>query len=301
MFTRANGTFALYRWIPWISRSMPFDRPNDGDPFVTSSSPHVDVEILTDAPMVLAAPAATVDAFPAGSGNAWAFTVRDVRDVSVVLAPDFEVSRGKANGVPIRVYTRPGGIAGAQLVALAGRAIEEESDLVNVAYPWTTLVVVETEGTIGLESPGLLWIPANADTRNRSYALYHGVAQQWFYGVVGNDQRAEPFADEAPSDLIARTTLGLLRPTRCARDVLDGSLSAYDRRCYYEVIRVQGGLLLDELRREMGTALFWAAMSDYIEAHRNGIGGTRDLLEALRAGTSENLLPLLKARFPGLY
>ncbi|MEA2673329.1 MAG: hypothetical protein QOI92_521, partial [Chloroflexota bacterium] len=28
MFTRSGGTLALYRWIPWISRAVPFDRPN---------------------------------------------------------------------------------------------------------------------------------------------------------------------------------------------------------------------------------------------------------------------------------
>ncbi|MCI0346280.1 MAG: hypothetical protein L0221_12695, partial [Chloroflexi bacterium] len=50
MFTRAGGTLALHRWIPWVSRAVPFNRPNDGEPFVTSTSPRVEVEIVTDQP-----------------------------------------------------------------------------------------------------------------------------------------------------------------------------------------------------------------------------------------------------------
>src|SRR4051812_8910718 len=35
MFTRTNGVLDLYRWLPWVSRGIKFDRPNHGDPFET--------------------------------------------------------------------------------------------------------------------------------------------------------------------------------------------------------------------------------------------------------------------------
>lgn len=301
MFTRSGGTLALYRWIPWVSEAVPFSRPNNGEPFVTPTSPKVDIEILTDQPMVLAAPAADVAAYAAGAGNDWSFSVQNVRDVSVVLAPDFRVATGKADGIPIRAYTRPGGPSAAQLVQQASAAISSQSDLLHVAYPWTTLTVVETPAGVGLESPGLIWIPDHLDLRNRTYAVYHGVAHQWFYGLVGNDQRDEPFADEGPADLLARTTLGTLRASRCARTPLDRTIAGYSRSCYYEVVLVQGGRLLDDLRRRMGTNAFWKAMGGYLEANRYGLGGTRQLLDALRAASRVNLLPLIRPRFPLLY
>ena len=301
MFSRAGGTLALYRWIPWVSKALPFDRPNTGDPFVTASSPQVDVEILTDERMTLAAPAAKVDTFAAGAGSAWSFTMHDVRDVSVLLAPDFEVARGEAAGIPIRAYTRPGGHSGFDLVQLAEGAVEAEAKRLGVAFPLTTLVIVETEGGASIESPGLVWVTSRVDTRNREYAVYHGIAQQWFYGVVGNNQRAEPFADEAPADLLARTILGSLRSSACGRENLDGSIAAYSRGCYYEVVFVQGGGFLDDVRQRMGTKPFWEALGAYVEANRNGIGGTKQLLDVLRAGSDVNLMPLLKARFPSLY
>lgn len=301
MFTRNGGTLALYRWIPWVSRAMPFDRPNNGEPFLTVSSPRVDVELLTDAPMVLAAPSVDIDASTAGAGNYWSFGLTNVRDVSLVLAPDFRVATGKVDGVPIRAYTARGGLSPAQLVQQAAAAISSQSDLLGVKYPWTTLTVVETPGGVGIEAPGIIWIPDRLDLRNRTYALAQGVAHQWFEALVGNDQRNQPFADEAPADLLARTTLGTLRATRCARAALDRPIGSYSKTCYYEVVLVQGGRLLDDLRRRMGTKKFWAAMGSYLEANRYGLGGTRQLLDALQAGSSVNLLPLIRPRFPSLY
>jgi hypothetical protein len=301
MFTRAGGTLALYRWIPWISKAVPFNRPNQGEPFVTTTSPKVEVELLTDRPMVLAGPAATIDQFAAGQGSAWSFTVENVRDVSLVLASDFNVTRGDANGIPIRAFTRPGGLSGDQLVAEAADAVTTDAGLLGTAYPGKVLAVVETRGGYGLESPGLVWIPVSANSLNRTYLVYKTAANQWFYGLVGSDQQAEPFADEGPADLLARTALGSLRSSHCGRDVLDRSITYYSLGCYYEVIQVQGGSVLDAVRKQVGSKSFWKALGTYLQTNRDGLSGTRQLLEAIRAGSDVNLLPTLKARFPSLY
>ncbi len=301
MFSRAGGTLALYRWIPWVSKARPFDRPNIGDPFVTPTSPQVEVEILTDERMVLAAPAADVEDFAAGAGGAWSFTVRDVRDVSIVLAPDFIVFDDEVDGVKVRTYTRPGGLNGAHLLDVASVAVELESAQLGMDFPWPVLTVVETKAGPAVESPGLVWIPDDFTDLNRTYAVYHTIAQQWFYGLVGSDQRADPFAEEAPADLLARTAMGTFRGTSCPRQALDGPIGSYSRTCYYEVVFVQGGLVLDDLRKRIGTNRFWTAMRGYLEDNRHGIAGTRELLEALRAATEANLLPLLRSRFPDLY
>jgi hypothetical protein len=82
---------------------------------------------------------------------------------------------------------------------------------------------------------------------------------------------------------------------------LDRTILSYTRTCYYEVVLVQGGRLLDDVRRRMGTKAFWKAMGGYLEANRYGLGGTRQLLDALQAGTSADLTQLLRPRFPSLY
>jgi len=301
LFSRAGGTLALYRWIPWVSRAVPFDRPNHGDPFVTPSSPRVRVFVTADRQMDLASPGTEVLVEPRPDGVAWSFEVTDVRDVAVVLAPDFEVAIGEVDGIPIRAYSRPGGVDGARLVALAERAIRDEAARLGVAFPWPGFAVVETAGGYGMESPGLIWIPDSTPAANLTYLVHHETAHQWFYGLVGNDQQAEPFADEAAADLLARTVLGSLRGSRCDRAPLDRSIVRYSKACYYEVVYIQGGNVLDDLREAMGTGAFWTALGGYVEANRSGLGGTRQLLEALRAASPVDLTPTLRARFPDLY
>jgi hypothetical protein len=301
MFSHAGDTLVLYRWIPWVSRTLPFDRPNDGQPFVTPVSPRVDVEIVTDEPMILAAPAAEVVRAGVGHGGAWAFTMTAVRDVAVVLAPDFKVAEGKASGVTIRVYTPAGSANRDRLLALARQAVTEQSDLLGLGYPRSFMAVVETEGGEALEAPGLVLVPRTESSLNRTYLVHQKVAHEWFYDLVGSDQRAEPFADEGPADFLARSVLDSFRPSRCSTSPLDRGVGGYSGNCYYEVIQVQGGLLLDDVRQRIGGGAFWKALRAYLTAHAHGFGGTHDLLEAFRAASDVNLLPLFRTRFPSLY
>jgi hypothetical protein len=301
MFSRAGGTFTLYRWIPWLSRALPFDRPNEGDPFLTVTSPEVSVELLSDLPLDLAAPAAQVAEFDAGAGKAWAFTLRDVRDVAIVLAEQFHVAEEEVGDVSVRAYATTSYLAAVRLLSVASDAVRVQRARLDVDFPWARLAVVETQGGEALESPGLILIPDHLDTLNRTYMVHHEVAQQWFGGMVGNDQRNQPFADEAVADLLARTVLDSFRSTRCGQEPLDRSIAGYSARCYYEVIFVQGGLLLEQVRARMGTNRFWAALRSYLEAHEGGLATTRDLLAALEAGSEVNLQALLRGRFPSLY
>ncbi len=65
-----------------------------------------------------------------------------------------------------------------------------------------------------MESPGLTWIPTGVGSANLSYLVHHETGHQWFYGIVGNDQSAEPFTDEAAADFLARNVLGQRRASR---------------------------------------------------------------------------------------
>ena len=76
------------------------------------------------------------------------------------------------------------------------------------AYPYRTYEVAQTAGGFGMESPGLIWIPTGS-AGEPALPRRHETAHQWFYGIVGNDQAREPFADEAATDFVARYVLGL--------------------------------------------------------------------------------------------
>jgi aminopeptidase N len=152
-----------------------------------------------------------------------------------------------------------------------------------------------------MESPGVIWIPRGTPTANLTYLVNHETAHQWFYGLVGNDQAAQPFADEAAADFLARHVLGSRRASRCASAPLDRTIYGYGRSCYYEVVYIQGGAFLDYVRRRMGNAAFWRAMRGYVAEERYGIARTQDLLGALDAATALDLRTLYARRFPRLY
>jgi aminopeptidase N len=118
---------------------------------------------------------------------------------------------------------------------------------------------------------------------------------------VGSDQANEPYTDEAVTDFLARYVLAMRRASRCSTARLDLSIYRYSSTCYYEVIYIQGGNFLDDLRKRMGSAAFWRGLRGYVAANRFGIAATRTLLQALDDATPLDLVPAYRPRFPRLY
>lgn len=294
LFTKANGAIQLYRWLPWISRATPFDRPNHGDPFVTVSSPSVRVRITTDRAMRLATSGRRI----ATNGRTSTWLAEDVRDFNVVASPTWTARTRKVGKISVFVYAFPGG-NGSSLMTLAVRALRQYQALMG-PYPYPTFVVAESGGGSGMESPGLIWIPRGLTAGQLPWLVSHEVAHQWFYALVGNDQARQPFADEAMADYLARRITGTYRASRCATADLDRTIYRYSKACYFEVVYVQGGRLLDKLRRRMGGPAFWAGIRDYLDTNRFGLGGTKLLLETLDAHTALDLIGPIRSRFPRL-
>jgi hypothetical protein len=297
LFTRANGVVAMHRWIPWVSRARPFNRPNHGDPFVTPVSPQVTVRIRSSVPLRFGTTGSEVSVSDDRLTRTWQAT--NVRDFVVTGAADYRAREAVVGDTVVRVVYRPGFPVSATLDA-AKTALRRLEDRLG-PYPYRVLKVVQSAGGYGMEGPGIAWIPTGVGSANLRYLVTHEIAHQWFYGLVGNDQAREPFADEAAADFVARHVLGLQRGSRCARDRLDKSIYRYSSSCYYEVVYIQGGNLLDRAREKMGGTAFWRALRGYLADYRWGIARTRSLLDALDDGTPLNLASWWRDRFPSLY
>jgi hypothetical protein len=297
LFTRANGIVELHRWVPWVSRARRFDRPNHGDPFVTPVSPLVTIRIRSDVRLHYATTGGQIAT--ADDGRTRVFRARNVRDFVVTAAKDFRARERLVGGVRVRVVSRPG-FPAARTLDAAVRAFRRLEARLG-PYPYGVLKVAQTAGGFGMEGPGIAWIPGNTPASNLAYLVTHEIAHQWFYGLVGNDQAREPFADEAAADFAARNVLGLRRASRCAPDALDRTIYRYSGACYYEVVYIQGGNLLDRARQRMGGVAFWPALRRYVADHRFGLVPTRTLLDALDAATPLDLRSWWRSRFPSLY
>ena len=295
LFTRANGIVDAHRWIPWVSHKVAFDRPNHGDPFVTPVTPRVRVAITSDRALTFATTGERV----ASSGLRQTFEARNVRDFVVAAAPDYKTISATVGDTVIRVYYRSGAPAQAMLSA-AKNAITKMEALVG-PYPYETYDIAQTAGGYGMEAPGLTWIPTGVGTANLSYLVHHETGHQWFYGIVGNDQANEPFTDEALTDFLARHVLGQRRSSRCSTARLDLSIYKYSSACYYEIIYIQGGNFLDDLRKRMGTTAFWRGIRAYLADNRFKLAPTKTLLDTLDDHTTLDLVPRYEPRFPRLY
>jgi hypothetical protein len=295
LFTRANGIINAYRWLPWVSRRVPFDRPNHGDPFVTPTSPSVTVRITTDRSMGLATTGERI----AFSGNTHTFRATNVRDFVITASPTYRSTSAKEGDTTVRVFYRDGAPTSSMMGA-ARDALRAYEALVG-PYPYAVFNVAQSAGGYGMEGPGIIWIPTGVASGNLRYLVHHETAHQWFYGIVGADQAIEPYTDEAVADFLARFVLGQRRASQCATARLDLAIYDYSSACYYETVYIQGGNLLDDLRRDMGDDAFWTAIRSWVDAHRYRIASTKSLLDVLDNATSADLAPALQPRFPRLY
>jgi len=297
LFAKANGIIDMYRWLPWISKAVPFTRPNHGDPFVTPVSPFVRVTVQSDRRLVLATTGDQVSV--SADGLTRVFEARQVRDFTVTAATDYRTATRKVGATTVKVFYRAG-TSGAAMLDAAADALGVLGAKLG-AYPYPTFKVVQSAGAYGMESPGLVWIPTGTPSGNLRYLTTHETSHQWFYGLVGNDQSRHPFADEAAADAVTRKILGMRRASHCATGRLDRSIYSYTSACYYEIVYIQGGNLLDTVRTRMGTTVWWNALKSYVAANRYGLVTSRTLLDALDDATPLNLEPTFRARFPGLY
>lgn len=297
LFSRRGGIAHMYRFIPWLSRRIPFGRNAHGEPFLTQSSPRVRVRVDSDRKLRWATSGTRI----ASAGRRKTFLVHHARDFNIAASPTYRLSSGTSKDGDTRIvaYTRT--IDGRRLVRLARDELARFEAKTGVPYPHRTYRIAETAGGLAMESPGLIWIPGSRSPADHPFLVSHETAHQWFYGIVGNDQSTDAFADEALADYLSRRAHLSVRPSRCPQARLDLEIRKYSSRCYFEVIYVQGALFLDGLRRDFGGGPFKKAIRDYAQDNRRGIASNRKLLQAFRKRMGNGVLKRYRQRFPSIY
>lgn len=293
LFAKVEGIATAYRWIPWLSKAYPFRTPTYGEPFVTKTSDLVRVSITPDRTLGIATSGRRVGT----NGLTQTFEARNVRDFNFAASPKYVVRTQVWGKVTISYYTVE--LPLSKLKTWTVASLDRFSQRVG-PYPYSHYAVAEVPTGPSMESPAMIWITQKAIARGTlKYLVVHETAHQWFYGIIGNDQATEPFADEAMAEFLTRDLIGH-RASNCAQSVLDRRVYDYSASCYYEVIYVQGELYMNDYRQRVGDSRFWNGVRRYYSEYQFKLGGTKKLLdildeEALGAGGGH------EARFPTIF
>lgn len=281
LFAKVDGIASAYRWIPWLSKAYPFNTPTYGEPFVTKASDEVRVSITPDRAMSIA----TSGRRTGVEGLTQTFVAQNVRDFNFSASPNYVVQTDMWGDVAITYYTIKLPLAKLRTWTVA--SLDRFSQRVG-PYPYAHYTVAEVPTGPSMESPGMIWITQKAIARGTiKYLTVHETAHQWFYGILGNDQASEPFADEAMAEFLTRDLIGH-RASHCAVSALDLGVYNYTSGCYYEIVYVQGDIYIDAYRQRVGNSAFWDGMRRYYENYKFKLGGTRKLLETLDEAAGPN-------------
>ncbi len=299
--SRDNGVISFGEWFPILSR--PHDSYGVGDPQVSYTAERIRLDLTTTSPLgrhAVACPGLLIA--PATTGTHWVCEAENVRDFSFVVNPNFGLTTRTIGQTTIRVYTQT--VAGAVTADKAAAALIGLNQAFGT-YPWPDLVLAEVGADDGfsMEYPRAIHLTRSKVTD--TYVIDHEVAHQWFYAQLGNHQMLEPWLDEAFADFSARYLMGI-GPSHCSSRDVDSSVFAWEagliaggdwQSCdgYFHTVFYKGTEFLNAVRSAMGNADFFAALRDYLDAHRYGMTTTRQLLDHLEAWNAADLLPIYRA------
>ena len=213
------GPTGSSRPVPLAARGSagrpPFNRPNHGDPFVTAGQPaRSGSRIVSDRRLVLATTgdqvAVSADGADADLRGPQRARLRGHRGDRLPDRSRDGRRRRRPRLVPARASRRR------RCSAPRSGALEPRGG------PARAVPVPDLQGRpVGRRlRDGVARAhldPDRARRPNLRYLVAHETAHQWFYGIVGNDQARQPFADEAAADFVARYVLGLRRASAAAR------------------------------------------------------------------------------------
>lgn len=309
--TRVNDILRFAYWFPILSDDHQY--PPYLDPPYTATA-NFDVTMTTPAALVVAPTGQITATTPNADGTITRrIAAEHVRDFVFALSPNYQIARRQSvTGTQIELYysptsfgvnvNRPGYVEGLVEKALVAATLAEErlSALIG-PYPYPTLRVVDGGAALsgGIEFPTLIMVNLNAGSDN---LIYHEVAHEWFYGLLGTRTQQDPWIDEGGATFLADYIAGTLSQNPPARATfrypLDTSVWAIpargDQGAATAAIYTQGGAFYTKVMRAMGEEDFWRALQGLYRTRRYGIITPYDLLATWQAGSPTDLRPLFR-------
>ncbi len=300
-------------WYPAISDDHSFG--DLLDPSYTRVA-DFDVSVTTEPGMPVAHTGEVVAEEPQPDGRVlYRYSSTDTRDFALVLSRSYQkVALTSATGVAIEYYWRAGADAGLSAEAAEQRrqnvlfwtadAVDRMAGLLG-PYPYSTLRIVDAGPAMpaGVEFAMLIYIAPNYSSLDR--LIYHEVAHQWMYAIIGSRTQIDGWVDEGAAEFFERglpsdfaevppvPPEGFQYPLDAHQDEMQGA----PRNDSYFAIYEQGARFYHDVMSTMGWDAFWSAMNDFYNRFRFDIASAYDLLALWQRHSETDLRPLYRETF----
>jgi aminopeptidase N len=228
--------------------------------------------------------------------------------ISLVVAPLAKLSdRWRGMPVDYYVYEEDRGKARA-LFGVTPDMIEIYSRLTGVRYPWNKYAQVTVADFVGgmenVSATTLVdWLPDSAAYRDRPWfqraLIPHELAHQWFGDLVTTENWANYWLNEGMAEFMPGQYWGVKMGAGAEEDYY---LSEYrdflaaDKRRRMPLaawnsnnVYPKGALVLEMLKKQLGSERFWTAINRYLTDHAYGNATSDDLRQAVLDATGESL------------
>ncbi len=235
-----------------------------------------------------------------------------VRDFCLLVIYDYQEIISNVHNVTVKCYV-PGGSRmdkAQEIAAQCGEILNYYScRWGSYPYPEFKIAFVPMQGFHGMEYSGLIFLKeellsSKFDSNRASFILAHEAAHQWWYVLVGNDQLAEPWLDEALANWSAYEyqkdgqRLDVKRKPTTVTSKLDQQLNEMDSSSeYYQTIYDGGEAFWAALERELGRDTIDIVLCRYLEDYKYDIATTQGLLEVIRKEAHQDMDSFLNEWF----
>ncbi|MGZ8579464.1 MAG: M1 family metallopeptidase [Actinomycetota bacterium] len=225
-----------------------------------------------------------------GRREARTYLAQDVRDFAFAAAA-FVHLRSQANGTDVHVWFRPSLVSRQKAERVLRNAVTslEVFDEAFGAYPYpeVDLVVSAFDTFGGMEYPQIVF------TNPDRFTVAHELAHQWWWGIVGDDEFAEPWLDESLA------TWSMYLPYSAWRDCdsfrwpsagarLDNGMDYWrDHMNEYLTIYMGGGCMLAQLASRFGLARFQDLLGAYAASRWLDVARTHDFTAVIEEAAAE--------------
>lgn len=301
---REDDRFGFHRGLALVGTALPTLSVSDdagwhrapfenlGESFYSVAADY-EVTFVTPRGLDTAATGTMTERAQVGGGR-WrtTYTATQVRDFAWAAGQFRRVVRS-ARGTDVVVSYQRGAVSPAQARSLARDAVNVVKTLGSAfgdyPYPEVDVVLAGHARFGGMEYPTIVFSGPSRIT------MAHELAHQWFYGVVGNDQYAEPWLDESFATWAMRLPFdprkgcrGISWPSANASFTADMDYWTTHRSQYW-LVYFGGACMLANLSKRFGQERFISVVARYVARHHVDIARTEDFMAAVETAAAKYL------------